>query len=301
VQAAKNEHAAALQSYTKACELFPTYGAAQFALAGELRLLGNKAEAAERLAVYAKNVTVQPPIDDPLFKCIHEMNKGAQAHVYQAAELEKAGLLEEAIRENEAALAADASSEQAHINLISLCARTGDPVKARQHFEAAIALDPGRSDAWYDLGVLLFNAKDYPAAEEAYRHAVEIDPDYAEAHNNLGVICEQAGRLDDAEKEFRDAVANQPDYPLARFHLGRILVNRHQYNEAIHHFLRALEPETEQTPAYLYALGATYARAEDRRHAVEYLRKARHAAAVRNQQQLVSSIDKDLKVLQSEQ
>src|SRR5947207_1697415 len=38
-QAAKGDHAAAIESYGKACELFPAYGVAHFALAAELRRL----------------------------------------------------------------------------------------------------------------------------------------------------------------------------------------------------------------------------------------------------------------------
>jgi tetratricopeptide (TPR) repeat protein len=182
--------------------------------------------------------------------------------------------------------------------LISLYGRIGDSAKARQHFEAATRLNPGRSDAWYDYGVLLFHEKEYVEAERAYRRALEINPFYAEAHNNLGLIEEQRGNLNDAAMDFREAIQDRPDYPLARFHLGRILVHQEKYEEAISHFHRCLEPESEQTPACLYALGATYARSDDRTHALEYLQKARSAAVAHNQPLLQTSIERDLNVLQ---
>jgi len=300
VQTAKREHGAALQSYAKACEVFPAFGAAHFALAGELRRLGNKREMGEHLAAYSKNATDEPLLDDPLFKRIHELNMGVQAHLQRGAELEKAGMVDEAIGENEAALAADPRDVQAHINLISLHARLADPAKAQQHFEAAIALDPGRSDAWYNDGVLLFKQQDYGGAEKAFRKALDINPDYAEAHNNLGAIYEQQGRLDDAAKEFRQAIGERPDYPAARFHLGRILVNGRRYDEAIRQFLRALSPEDDQTTVYLYALAATYARAGDRAQALAYFQKAHDAAVAHGQSQMLASIDRDLKTLHDE-
>jgi len=300
VQTAKREHAAALESYAKACDLFPAFGAAHFALAGELRLPGKKAEMAQHLAVYAKNVTVEPPLEDPLFKRIGELNMGVQAHLQRAAELEKAGLVEEAIRENEAALDVDPRNVQVHINLISLHARLADPAKAQQHFEAAIAVDPGRSDAWYNEGILLFKGQNYAGAEKAFRKALDINPDYAEAHNNLGAIYEQQDRLDDAANEFRQAIADRPDYPLARFHLGRILVNRQRYEEAIQQFLRALSPEDDQTTVYLYALAATYARAGDPEHALAYFQKAHDAAVALGQSQMLTRIDSELKTLRDE-
>jgi tetratricopeptide (TPR) repeat protein len=300
VQSATGDHNGAVRSYVKGCELFPRYGAAHFALAGELRRLGKAAEAEQHLASYSKNVTVEPPLDDPLFQRIHELNQSAQAHMQRGAELGEAGNFAAAIREQEAALSTDPHNVQAHVNLISLYARSGDAAKAKQHFEAAIELNPGRSDAWYDQGVLLVQEKDFAEAEKAYRRALELNPYYAEAHNNLGVMYEQQGRLDEAAREFREAIADRPDYPLARFQLGRILVNQQKYDEAIRHFLRALEPESDQTPTYLYALGATYARAGDLRHAREYLQKAHDGAVAHGQLQLATSIEHDLKMIQNE-
>jgi tetratricopeptide (TPR) repeat protein len=298
VQSAKGDHAGAADSYARACDVFPPYGAAHFALAAELRRLGKPVQAEQHLAEYSKNVTAEPPLDDPLFARIHELNQSTTAHLQRGAELEKAGKLEDAIREHEAALATDPNNIQVYVNLIGLYGRSGNAAKAKEHFEAAIRLSPGRSDAWYDYGVLLFGEHNYAEAEQAYRRALEINPSYAEAHNNLGAIYEQQGRLDDATREFREAIAAQPDYPLARFHLGRILVNQQKYDEAIQQFHRSLEPESEQTPVYLYALAATYARAGDRRHALTYYARAREAALARGQSQLLTSIDRDLKALE---
>src|SRR5437879_3738437 len=300
VQAAQGDHAGAAQSYSQACNLFPAYGSAHFALAAELRRLGRRAEAEEHVAEYSKNTGVEPPLDDPLFKRIHELNQGTQVYLRRGTELEKAGLLEDAIREHEAALAIDPTNQQVHVNLISLYGRTGNSGKAKQHFSTATKLNPGRPDAWYNYGVLLFQERNYEDAAKAFHQAVTINPDYAEAHNNLGAIYQEQGRLDDAEKEFRQAIAGQPNYALAHFHLGRILVNRRQYDEAIQQFLRALQPESEQTPVYLYALAATYSRAGDREHALTYFHKARDGALARGQSQLVSSIDRDLKTLGSQ-
>ena len=297
VQSALGDHAAAAQSYAKACDLFPSYGAAHFALARELRRLGRSAEADQQLAAYEKVSTTEPPLDDPLFKRIHDLNGGSQTHIRAGMELEKAGKLDEAIQEEEEALTIDPDNVQVHVNLLSLYGRTGQAAKAKQHFDAAIKLNPGRSDAWYDYGVLLFQQRSFTEAEQALRRAVEIDPSYAEAHNNLGVIYEQQGRVDDAAQEFRTAIADRPDFPLARFHLGRILVNQQKYSDAIEQFSKALVPADEKTPVYIYALAATYARAGDREHALDYLQKARDAALAYGQSQLLASIDRDLNSL----
>jgi tetratricopeptide (TPR) repeat protein len=297
VQAAQGDHAAAAQSFAKACDLFPDYGAAHFAAAQQLRLLGKQDDAQRRMKAYEGHPTAQSFLDDPLFARILELNHGPQVHMQRAAELEKAGRFEEAIAEDKAALAVDSNDVQAHINLISLYGRTGNDTEAKHHFEDAIRLNPGRADAWYNFGVLLLRERNVAESEQAFQRAAEINPDYAQARYNLGVIYEQQTRLDDAAREFQTAVATHPDYPEARFHLGRILVNQQQYDAAIYQFAHALQPESESTPTYLYALAATYARAGRRPEALQYFQKARDAALAHGQEQLLASIERDLKTL----
>ena len=113
--------------------------------------------------------------------------------------------------------------------------------------------------------------------------------------NTQGAISYVSGGI--GADESAALKAAQPNYPLARFHLGRILVNQEKYGEAIQQLHRALTPEDEQTSAYLYALGAAYARAGDRELARTYIQKARDAAVARGQSKLLTGIDRDLKAL----
>jgi tetratricopeptide (TPR) repeat protein len=300
VRAAMGNPAAAADSLRQACDLFPRYGVAHFALAAELRKLGNKDEAEQHLRSYSNDVTSEPPLPDPVLARVQALNRSAQIHLHRALELERSGQIAEAIEEERQALAIDPSDAQAHINLISLYGRINDPGSARKHFEAAIQLNPGRSDAWYNYGVLLLRQQQFAEAEQALRKALASNPDYAEAHYNLGVIQEQGGHLEEAACEFRQAVENKPNYPAARFRLGRILANQKKYEEAILQLRQSIQGDDEQTAAYLYALGATYARAGDRTQALTYLHKAHDAAAVKGQSQLLASIDRDLKTLGDE-
>jgi len=74
--------------------------------------------------------------------------------------------------------------------------------------------------------------------------------------------------------------------------------NEGRYDEAIRHLQQTLVPEDTGTPRYLYALGATYARAGRPAEALKYLRTARDQAAARKQADLVTAIDKDLRTLE---
>ena len=59
-----------------------------------------------------------------------------------------------------------------------------------------------------------------------------------------------------------------------------------------------LTPEDAETPRYLYALGAAYARTGDRANAMRTLRAARDLAATWKQTDLLARIERDLKTLE---
>lgn len=298
VYAARGDEHGAIESYRKACDLFPSYGAANYALALAYRKQGKTGESDRRLHIYERNKTVLPPLDDPLSAEVRELNAGAISHIRRAAALEQAGRIEDAITEHETALQIDPKLTQAHVNLISLYGRLGQFDKAGRHYREAVTLDSKQADSYYNYGVLLFERKDYSAAEQAFQKALRINPYHAQAHNNLGYLLEQQGRFEQALAHYDQAIENQPDYRMAHFHAGRILANQRKYDEAIAHFLKTIAIEDERTPACLYALAAAYARSNNRQNALLYGRRARAEAAARGQTELLASINKDLAILE---
>jgi tetratricopeptide (TPR) repeat protein len=298
IEAARGDIAAAAETYRKACELFPAYGAAQYALALAYRKLGKPDMAQPHFGVYEANMTVTPPLEDPLLGAVQALNLGAEQHLRRSVELEQQGKLDEAIHEQDEALAIDPKSVQAHINLISLYGRTGQIEKAEQHFQEAVRLNPNRADGYYDEGVLLFGQAKYSEAEQAFRQALKINPYYAEAHNNLGFLLERQGRREDALAEYEACLKSQPNYRLAHYHIATILARQNKYDEAIEHLLKTLTPVDESTPGYLYTLAIAYGRKGDREAALKYMRRAREEAAARKQSQLLASIDRDLRSLE---
>jgi tetratricopeptide (TPR) repeat protein len=299
VYSTRGDMKAAVESYLKACELFPAYGPAHYALALAYRKLGQSDEAQRHLKIYSENKALVPPIDDPLRDALQELDLGAVSHLRRGLALEQAGRLEDSIAEHERALQLDPKLVLAHVNLIALYGRTGKFEKAEEHYRAAVSLNPGQfASAHYYSGVLQFGQGKYPEAEKAFRQALDVNPYYAEAHHNLGVTLELRGQLAEAAHEYGKALETQPDYRLAHFHLARILVNERKFDEAIQHFLKTLTPADESTPTYLYALAATYARAGDRATALTYYRRAQQEATTRGQAQLLKSIERDLRLLE---
>jgi len=302
IAVARGDTTAARELFRKACELFPTYGSAHYALAQVDRKLGNSEEAKQELALYAPNKSVVPPIDDPLRDQLRQLDRNAAVHLERGVQLEQVGRVNDAIAETEEALRLDPGLVKAHINLLILYGRLGDIAKAEEHYQAAVKLNPDHfPDAYYNHGVLLLTEGRLQDAEWAFRKALDITPTYEAAHTHLGDLLERQGKLAEAAAEYRKALETNPSSRRTHFRLGRILVNQQKYQEAIEQFLQTTTPVDEETPTYLYALGATYGRAGDRANALRYLRQAKEEAAAHGQTTLVTQIEKDLAALQTRQ
>jgi tetratricopeptide (TPR) repeat protein len=298
IKAASGEPAAAVAYYRKAIGLFPEYGAAHYALGLALRDLGETAKAQEHLALSQKHKLSRPPLDDPLLIAIAELNAAASEILKRGVILESAGQIAESITEHERALKVNPQLVQAHINLISLYGRAGQFEKAAQAYRAAIAVNPNLADSHYNFGVLLTGQERYQEAAQAFQHSLQINPFHPEAHHNYAVLIEREGRLNEAAEHYRQALENNPGHRLAHFHLGRILVHEGKLAEAIEHFLPTLAPEDENTPRFMYALGATYVRAGEKQKGIHYLREALKRATELGQTQLATSIERDLRILE---
>lgn len=299
VAAAGGDQELAVAQYRKALTLFGDYGTAHYALGLALRDQGKKVEAQEHLSQSQKLGLSRPTLEDPEIVAIAEMNAGASAHLRRGALLGKEGKLAESIVEHERALEINPWLSQAHINLISLYGGMGQNEKAEQHYRAVVAFNPDLVDGHFNYGVLLIRQERFKEAAEAFQRCLQLNPYYAEAHYNYGALIEREGRLDEAAKHFRRAIENDPGHRLAHFHLGRILVNQDKLPEAIEQFQRTLSPEDEETPRFLYALGATLIRSGDRPKGIQYLREAIKRASALQQTQMAKSIEQDLQSLEA--
>lgn len=298
-RAARRDLAGAVELFRKACDLYPSFGAAHYALALAYRDLGDRARAQEHLALYQKDKLGWPPTADPLLGEVEALKKGASAHLKRGVRLEADGNLQAAAEEHERAVEIDPRYVQARVNLITLYGKLGQAEKAAEHYRAAVAIDPDVAESHYNYGVLLAGQQKYAEAAAAFRRALEINPYYAEAHGNYAYLLMVEGRLEESARHYRSALENKPNYRLAHHNLGRILVHEGKLQEAIAHFLETLKPDDEDTPRYTYALGAAYARAGERGSALQYMREARRKAAALGQSDLLGSIEKDLRILES--
>ena len=295
---ARKKTDSALEYYRKACELFPGYGAAHYALAIAYRNLGDREKAKEHFELNKKFQTSSPPLQDPLLEAISELNAGAFYHLKKGIGLGAAGRIDEAIAEHERALEIDPKMVQAHLNLINYYGRTGRLDRAEEHYAAALALSPNLAELHYDYAVLKTLQGDLAQAATAFKRALEINPSYPEAHSKYGYLLMTQGQLTEAEREYRLALENDPNLRAAHFNLARILIQQERIAEAIEHLLKTLTPEDENTPRYMYALGAAYYRAGNIGEALRYIREARTRAVSLGQKDLLTLIERDLSVLE---
>jgi len=297
IEAGRGEHASAAAHLRKACELFPGFGAAHFALARAYRDLGEPEKAQEELVLYQKDKQGWPAVPDPFMNALVALKTGADARLQKGIQLAEAGQLQAAADEHEAAILADPKLLPAHVNLIRLYGSLGRPEKAEEHYRAALALDPNLAEIHYNYGVLLTGQGKTAEAAGVFRRALELKPAYAEAQNNYAYLLMTSGKLEEAAQHYRAAIESKPDFRAAHFNLGRILVQQGRVVDAIEHFRQTLTPEDEETPRCTYALGAAYARVGNRAEALRYLQQAQEKATARGQTELTISIEKDLRRL----
>lgn len=300
VKAEMGDQAAAAELYRHACELFPTYGAAHYGLAVAYRKLGRIQEAEEQANLHERNNYIVPPLADPLRDELRALDVSAATHLERGVQLEQVGRIDDAIAETEKSLELDPSLAKAHLNLLILYAKTGKAQQAEEHYKALVSLAPDQfPDAYYNYGVLLAEQGKFDEAEKAFRKTLALAPSNDAAHNNLGYLLEREGKLEEAAIEYKKAIEANPSSRQAHFKLGRILINQQHYAEAIEQLQQTLTPVDEETPSYVYALGAAYGRAGDRAQALHYLEQARELAVAHGQTALASEIEKDLERVKS--
>jgi Flp pilus assembly protein TadD len=145
--------------------------------------------------------------------------------------------------------------------------------------------------------VVQFSAQKFAGAQQAFEKCLKANPQHAGAHNNLGYLLERKGLTAAAIAHYRKALEFEPNHRLAHFHLGRNLTLQGQFKEAIAHLEKTIDPDDEQAPTSLYALGAALARSGDIAGARRRLQAAREKAQARGQTALLASIDRDLGAL----
>jgi protein O-GlcNAc transferase len=297
VKAAQQDMPAAESFYRRACQAYPTFGAAYYGLAVAGSSLGQEAESAKNFELAKRYLGQAPPSPDAVFSEVMNLARGSFNQLQQAAQLVSAEKNEEAVRLYGEVLSRDPDNLGALISLLYLArfVDLGDQVDALH--ARAIKINPTIPLVQNYYGVALFRQGKLDAAAAALLKAMELNPDSAEPHLWLGEIREQQHHALEAVEQYRLAMALEPSLSLARFQLGRILTNMGRNREAIP-YLRSLfddlNPDDSHLSMVLMLLGEAYSTTGDRERARQYLEQARNRVRIQGPTQLMAEIEQEL-------
>jgi tetratricopeptide (TPR) repeat protein len=188
------------------------------------------------------------------------MNDGTPNELKAAADLRRAGRLNEAERIYLDLLAGNPNNPDAHYELGTLLqvqSRHGQAAKALDkattlqpnnpwahaalatslkalgrldeaiaEYETTIVIDAGIANVHNNLGNLYKMVMRHEDAVRCFRRAIELDHSHASAFQNLGGALVEMGRADEAIDAFRQAIRLKPHYARAHHHLA--MVKKHE-------------------------------------------------------------------------
>jgi len=184
----REDFAAAARHYEAALALEPWASSVRYPLGLAYRRLGEEDRAREHLARRGDRRVSLP---DPWMREIREIGTGVRAHLFRGSQAMRAGNLEAALAEFEAAVAADAEDPTARLNLGAALAQAGRLGEGAAQLEAALSLDlepSSRSKAHFNLGALLLMGGERAEAARHLEQALAWDPANEPARRQLAAL-----------------------------------------------------------------------------------------------------------------
>jgi tetratricopeptide (TPR) repeat protein len=156
----------------------------------------------------------------------------------------------EAIRDFDDAVRADAQRWRAIHNRGVLLAQVGEFEKAFDDFNRTVEINPEFAKAYSNRAALFVVAGNLKPALQDYARAIELDPTLAVAHRGRGRACHLVGRLDQAINHYDEAVRLAPDDAYAAASRADVLTDLGRYAEAARQYERAIEIDPKSSHAY---------------------------------------------------
>lgn len=298
---AQGDFAAAEDLYRRACEAYPTYGAAYFGLAEADRRLGRNEESEKnyRLAESYKDRT--PPSEDKLFRDVQKLATGIETRLIEAKQLMDKRQFDEATRIYKEVLARHPDNPDCLVNLLYMAQfpNQSSPQEVEALYKTASRVSPDVPQVYLYYGTALASEGKDDAAIAAIEKGIALKPDDGEAQAWLADVFMRQHRLDQAIEHYRLALKVDPSFRPARLMLGQILINTGRSREAIPVLVPALQRNDNMTPVILMTLAQAYANSGDPAKAIERLKEARPLVVQSGPPNLLAQIDRGLTQLGS--
>jgi tetratricopeptide (TPR) repeat protein len=300
VKYAEQDSSSAEDLYRRACQAYPSFGAAYYGLATVGRSLAHEADAAKNFELAKRFYGERPPAADPLLDQVAELATGSYNQLQQVAQLLQNGDLEKAASLSQEILRRDPDNMGSLLNLLFIARflnRYDDIVDG--WYARAIKINPEVPYIYNHYGAILLRQGKFDAAIVALRKAIALRPGYSEAHVWLGGALEKQNHSAEAVEQYRLALTAESSNRKAQIQLGRILINLRRDREAIPQLLPALNVDDAQTSFVMVLLGEAYLATGDPAKARQYLEQARGRVSHEGPPQLLAEIEDELKQLPS--
>ncbi|GAB4296806.1 MAG: hypothetical protein Kow0090_11990 [Myxococcota bacterium] len=118
---------------------------------------------------------------------------------------------------------------------------------AIREYEAAVAADPNHFEAYKGLGTVYFKKKDFNKAGDAFEKAVGIKPDFATGHYNMGFAYRKGGNHKKAITGYANYIRLKPDDPDAYFGIADCYENTGDIDNAIANYEKYVQIEKRES------------------------------------------------------
>lgn len=301
VRFAQGDFAAAEDLYRRACEAYPTYGAAWFGLAEAGRRLGHTAESDKDFRLAESYKDHNPPAEDPLRSEVAKLATGIENRLTEAKRLMDRRNFDEASQIYKAVLTQHPDNPDSLVNLLYMAQfpNQSSPGEVEALYTTARRVSPDVPKVYLYYGTALASQGKYDAAVAAIEKGISLKPDDGEAHAWLADVMMRQHRPDEAIEQYRRTLEVEPSFRPARLMLGQLLITTGRSREAIPVLLPALQQNDKTTPVLLMTLAQAYANSGDRAKATEYLKQARPLVLQSGPPQLLTQLDQGLAQLGS--
>jgi tetratricopeptide (TPR) repeat protein len=301
VKFAQGDFAAAEDLYRRACEAYPTYGAAWFGLAETERRLGRGAESENNYRLAESYKDRKPPSQDQVLAEVQKLATGIETRLTEAKRLMDRRQFDEASRIYKDVLAQHPDNPDCLVNLLYMAQfpnqSSAEEVEAL--YTTASRTSPDVPKVYLYYGTALASQGKYDKAVAAIEKGISLKPDDGEAQAWLADVMMRQHRPADAIEHYRLALKVEPSFRPARLMLGQLLITTGRSGEAIPVLLPALQGNDKMTPVFLMTLAQAYANSGDRARAAEFLKQARPLVLQSGPPQLLAQIDAGLTQLGS--
>jgi tetratricopeptide (TPR) repeat protein/TolB-like protein len=131
-------------------------------------------------------------------------------HLMLGRILRATGQNDAAIRELQAAVAADPADVAALLQLAGAHEGAGQFAEAEAAYQQAIRIRPSYYQAYMNLGIFYMNQGKYQAAEEPMTLVTKLAPEFADGYNTLGTLEYYRDNLKEAERLFSRSIELKP-------------------------------------------------------------------------------------------